>query len=126
MPRTVKQNSNLQPGQPLKPANLSDRAAREWDRLVGELADSNITLTPGHRTVLSQAATISADIAEAWERVKLDGTYIVTKVGLVAHPAVKRLDALRRDYIKVLTMLGLRTAVVASDGEQSLDSLLDG
>lgn len=36
------------------------------------------------------------------------GAYVQSKAGLVAHPASKRLDALRRDYIKVLTMLGLR------------------
>ena len=42
-------------------------------------------------------------MAEAAARVKKDGAYIEGKAGLVAHPASKRLDALRRDYGKVLT-----------------------
>jgi hypothetical protein len=40
MPRTVRKDKNLAPGQPAKPANLSARAAQEWDRIVGELAAS--------------------------------------------------------------------------------------
>jgi len=47
---------------------------------------------------------------------------------LGAHPASKRLDALRRDYIKVLAMLGLRAAVAAPDEEheQTLEEFLNG
>ena len=65
---------------------------------------------------------------DAWATIEKDEAYITTKAGLVAHPASKRLDALRRDYIKVLTMLGLRTAVATpdSDNEPSLAELLDG
>lgn len=127
MPRTVKKSKDLAPGQPTKPLNLSPRAADEWDRITGELSASNITLTPAHRTVLSMAATLAADIGEAWDRVKEDGAYIATKNGIASHPASKRLDTLRRDYIKVLTMLGLRTAVAtAPEGEEkSLEEELE-
>lgn len=126
MPRTVKQNKHLQPGQPQRPTNLSVRAAAAWDKLAGELADSGIVLTPGHRTTLSMAATLAADIEDAWDRVNLDGAYIVTKAGLVAHPASKRLDALRRDYIKVLSMLGLRTATAGpKDDAPTLEEELE-
>ena len=127
MPRTVKVDKHLQPGQPEKPGNLSDRASREWDRLVGELAAANIVLTPAHRTALSMAATIAADIADAWAAVEKDGAYIAGKVGMVAHPASKRLDALRRDRVKVLSMLGLRAAVATEDtgAERSLSEELD-
>jgi phage terminase small subunit len=97
MPRTVKKVKGLQTGQPQRPTNLSERAAAEWDRIVGELTASGIKVTPAHRSTLSQAATISADIADCWAHVQKDGTYITTKAGLVAHPASKRLDALRRD-----------------------------
>jgi phage terminase small subunit len=123
----VKKDKNLAAGQPAKPNNLSARASLEWDRLVGELAASNIRVTPAHRTALSMAATISADIAGAWAAVEKDGAYIATKAGLAAHPASKRLDALRRDYIKVLSMLGLRTAVAedSSDKEDTLDEMLE-
>lgn len=127
MPRTVKKEKHLQPGQPAKPDNLSTRAAYEWDRLVGELALAGIKITPGHRSLLSSASTIAADIADAWEAVKRDGAYIAGKAGIVAHPASKRLDALRRDHIKVLSMLGLRAAVVSdpADKEETLAEALE-
>jgi phage terminase small subunit len=128
MPRTVKTDKHLHPGQPAKPNNLSERASEAWDRIARELTESNIRLTSAHRTVLSMASTLAADIEDAWEAIKVDGPYIAGKAGLVAHPATKRLDALRRDYIKVLAMLGLRTAVPAKDDdkEETLDELLEG
>jgi len=105
---------------------LSVRAAAAWDKLTDELAASGIVLTPGHRTTLSMAATLAADIEDAWDRVNLDGAYIQTKAGLVSHPASKRLDALRRDYIKVLTMLGLRTATAGpKNDEPTIDDELE-
>lgn len=42
MPRLVKKDENLQPGKPLKSANLFPLAAVEWDRLTGELERSGI------------------------------------------------------------------------------------
>ena len=129
MPRTVKSDANLKAGPPAKPANLSARAAAEWDRLTGELAASQIQVTAAHRSALSLAATIAADIAAAWQTVQADGQYQVNaKTGAITeHPAGKKLDALRRDYIKVLAMLGLRTAVAASEKskEVSLEDFLN-
>jgi len=130
MPRTVRKDPNLKPGKPLKPTNLSDRAALEWDRLTGELDNAHIEVSSAHRTLLSLAATIGADIAKAWDTVKREGEYLTSeKTGAVqAHPASKRLDALRRDYIKVLAMLGIRTAVAVSperDGP-TLEDVLNG
>jgi phage terminase small subunit len=129
MPRTVKEDKNLKPGAPLKPAHLSARAAVEWDRLIGELAASQIQVTPAHRSALSLAATIAADIARAWERVQADGAYFTNeKTGAISeHPASKKLDVLRRDYLKVLAMLGLRTAVAAPERskEVSLEDFLN-
>jgi phage terminase small subunit len=130
MPRTVKSDKNLQPGAPLKPVNLSTRAAIEWDRLTGELAASSILVTAAHRAPLSLAATIAADIASAWATVQADGAYQTNaKTGAISeHPASKKLDALRRDYIKILTMLGLRTAVAVpeSKAEPTLEEILNG
>lgn len=66
---------------------------------------------------------------DARTRIDKDGAYIEGKAGLVAHPATKRLDALRRDYIKVLAMLGQRAAVAGEqdDAPGSLaDTLLKG
>lgn len=129
MPRTVKKDTNLQPGKPLKPSNLSVRASTEWDRLTGELESAQIQVTAAHRSPLSLAATIAADIADAWDVVKEEGAYSLNvKTGAVqAHPASKRLDTLRRDYIKVLAMLGLRTAVAGQDPtkEETLEDLLN-
>lgn len=127
MPRTVRRDENLKPGHPVKPQNLSGRAAEEWDRLTTEMQAANINVSVAHRTPLSLAATIAADIAESWQTVQKEGTYYTNrKTGVVmAHPASKRLDALRRDYIKVLTMLGLRTLPAAEqDRTQSLEELL--
>lgn len=129
MPRTVKSDANLKPGAPLKPANLSPRAAAEWDRLISELAASQIQVTAAHRSALSLASTIAADIAAAWQTVQADGQYQVNaKTGAITeHPAGKKLDALRRDYIKVLVMLGLRTAVATPDtkNESTLEDFLN-
>lgn len=129
MPRTVKTDENLKPGKPVKSGNLSERASAEWDRLTGELEAAGIQVTTAHRTLLSNAATIAADIAEAWEIVERDGAYTEnTKTGAIqAHPASKRLDALRRDYLKVLVMLGLRAAVAGKSDkkERSLEDVLN-
>jgi phage terminase small subunit len=127
MPRTVKKDANLQPGKPAKPTNLSERAAIEWDRLTGELETANIHVSTAHRALLSLAATIAADIAQAWEVVKTEGRYITNKkTGAVQlHPASKALNELRRDYIKVLTTLGTRaTPAPPPDNGPSLEDLL--
>lgn len=115
MSRTVRKDPNLKPGKPIKPGNLSKRASAEWDRLMGELQAAGIQISTAHRALVSLAATIAADIVDAWEAIERDGAYVESKTGLVAHPASKRLDALRRDKIKVLAMLGLRAAVAEED-----------
>jgi len=124
---TAKLSPELKAGQPKKPTNLSVRASAEWDRLSAELAEAGIQVSVAHRAPLGLAATIGADIAEGWAAMKRDGTYIEGRAGLRAHPATKRIDALRRDYIKVLGMLGLRAAVSdgSTPGEQSLEDFLN-
>src|ERR1700722_202565 len=126
MARPVKQPIN--PGSPVKSANLSPAAAIEWDRLSQELADSGVLITVAHRAALSLASTIAADIKSDWAEIQANGAYTMGKNGMVAHPAVKSMDALRRDYIKALSLLGVRAAVAGgqtSDGE-SLDDILNG
>jgi phage terminase small subunit len=128
MPRTVRKDAHLKPGKPVKPDNLSARAAHEWDRLTGELESAQIQITTAHRTLLVLAATLAADIAKAWDTVKREGEYITnTKTGVVqAHPASKRLDALRRDYIKVLVTLGIRALPAEKlDEGPTLDEMLN-
>jgi phage terminase small subunit len=129
MPRTAKKDPNLKPGKPLKPTNLSDRAALEWDRLTSELEGAHIQVSTANRPMLALAATIAADIAQAWEVVKEEGSYLTNKkTGVVqVHPACKMLNELRRDYIKVLTALGTR-AVAAPPAHEgpTLEDILDG
>ena len=129
MPRTTKKDANLKPGKPLKPSNLSARAAVEWDRLTSELESAQIQVATSHRALLSLAATIAADIGQAWEVVKQEGAYITNKkTGVIqVHPASKTLNELRRDYIKVLTALGTRaTPAAPPDNGPSLEDLLAG
>lgn len=127
MPRTVKKDKHLAPGLPAKPPRLTPAASAEWDRIIGEIEAAHIQLTPAHRSILELAANIAADLLECYARIARDGEYIETKAGLVAHPASKRKDALRRDYIKVATMLGLRSAVAGppKDKGKSLEDILD-
>lgn len=127
MPRTPRKDKHLIPGQPEKPSNLSGEASRQWDRITREIEDAGIKLTPAHRSILELAANIAADLVECRARLEKDGEYITTKAGLVAHPASKRKDALRRDYIKVASMLGLRSAVAGTtpDKGKTLEDLLD-
>jgi len=126
MPRTVKTDPNLKQGTPTKPANLSEQASREWDRLTGELERARIHVSEAHRATLSLAATIAADIAASWKVIEVEGIYWTnTKTGEPReHPAAKRMDALRRDYLKALVMLGLR-ATVAEPEEVKMETLED-
>lgn len=123
-----KHTMELQAGAPSKPSGLSPAAAVEWDRLLAELEAAGLLITVAHRAPLTLAATIAADIKEAYWWVRKDGAYIETaKGGLISHPASKRIDALRRDYIKVLGMLGLRAAVSGDvPADDDLDSVLNG
>ena len=118
----------MTPGTPDRPDNLSERAAKEWDRLIAELDASSIHVTKAHRGLIAQAATIAADIAEAWKTVQEEGAYIPNaKTGAIqAHPASKRLDALRRDYVKVMSLIGLRAAVADKPTGDSLEDVLNG
>ena len=130
MPRTVKVDPNLKQGKPAKPAHLSPRASREWDRLTGELERARIHLSEAHRATLSLASTIAADIVVSWAVIEKEGLYSTNKKTgePKEHPAAKRLDALRRDYLKALTMLGLRASVAdpEEDNAPTLEEILNG
>lgn len=125
-----KNKPNGNTGIPPRPATLSDRAAKEWDRLVAELERSGMQITPAHRSVLSTAAKLAADISRDWDIIESEGAYqhnIKTQTSQ-AHPAVRRMDGLRRDLLKALAMLGIRApnAIETPDGEKGLDAILSG
>jgi hypothetical protein len=91
------------------------------------LDDAGVLLTVAHRALLSLAAGLSADIQQCYETVQRDGPYVQSKTGLVAHPACKRMDALRRDYVKVLSLLGLRTPAAGEKSSgRTLEDILNG
>lgn len=128
MARTNESQSNLAVTSEIpKSKGLSETASMEWDRIVGEVKAAGVQLSPMHRAPLTLAATIAADIRQGWERIKEDGAYIMTKAGLQAHPASKRIDALRRDYVRVLALLGLRASVSSGTADkETLDDVLKG
>lgn len=121
-------NQNLKAGLVEKSERLSERASLEWDRLITELDKAGVKLTAAHRALLTLAATTAADIRRDWEEVVRTGAYTLDAKGqLQAHPAVGRVDRLRRDYIKLLSLLGLRSAVSAGEAPaKSLDDVLNG
>lgn len=123
-------NQNMTPGRPAKPPGMTKEAAAEWDRLVTELADSGVRVSKAHGRLIEQAAEIAADMIDAKETVKIEGAYVANdKTGVMQlHPAARRLDSLRRDYVKVLSLLGLRSAVggPAKQPGKTLDEILDG
>jgi len=121
-------NQNMTPGRPVKPAGLSKVASAEWDRLVKELQQSNIHIAKAHGLLIELAVAIVSDMAYARKTVEKEGEYILNKRtgDTKTHPAARRLDSLRRDYVKVLSALGLRTPVSSpvEDGP-SLEDMLN-
>jgi P27 family predicted phage terminase small subunit len=93
---------------PEKPAGLSPEAARNWDRLVDEMQKSGITLIPAFRSAIVQAATIQADLETAWEDIRENGRYIVSKTGVKKiNPAVEDTHKLNEKLSRALYALGL-------------------
>jgi phage terminase small subunit len=128
MARPRKQSTAPKAGLPVKPAGLSALAGIEWDRLISEIERSGIQVTPAHRGLITAAATIAADIKTDWAELEREGQYHNSpKGGIMAHPALKRMDALRRDYIKVMSAIGLRPGVNSEpDKGTSLADVLNG
>jgi len=120
-------NQNMTPGRPTKPRGLSKVASTEWDRLVNELQQSNIIIAKAHGLLLELAVTTVADMADARKAIAKDRAYVLNKKtgDMRLHPACRRLDTLRRDYVKVLSLLGLRSAKPGSPIESSLEDELD-
>jgi hypothetical protein len=128
MPRTVRVDKNLVPGHPTIPVSLSPGAAAHWYRLAAEIGTAGILLSTAHGSALALAAGIADDLDTCRAVVLVDGAFIKKGGALEQHPASKRIDALRRDYLKVLSMLGIRAAVASApiDEDETLDEMLDG
>jgi ClpP class serine protease len=95
-----------------------------------ELERARIHVSEAHRVVLCHAATIAADIVALWAVLETDGRFWTNpKTGEPKeHPAAKSLDALRRDHLKALTMLGLRASVAEAEESkgETLEDILNG
>ena len=133
MPRPKKQINELVPGVPEKPANLSEAASRNWDRLIREMEDSGIMLIPGFRAAIVQAATIQADLEVAWADVHKNGRYIITKTGVKKiNPAVEDTHKLNEKLMRALYQLGLTPKSLGGnagkdkDDGPTLDEVLNG
>jgi len=50
-------SQNMTAGVPVTPKGLPKAVLTEWDRLIGELADSNIRVAKAHGRLILQAAT---------------------------------------------------------------------
>jgi P27 family predicted phage terminase small subunit len=126
--------AGLREGVPVKPAGLSKDAARQWDRLVKEMQDSNVPLIPAYRAALVQASTIMADLATAWAHIKEHGRYTVSKTGVEKiSPAVEDTAKLNEKLSRCLWQLGLTpksvklTKAEPTEGsDDDLDALLNG
>ena len=105
----IKEQTKLKPGEPTKPCGLSPAASKEWDRLVHEMKQAGIVLSPAYRGLLTQASTLSADVAECWRVIERDGRFITNaKTGVVKeHPASLLLTACGNRLVFVLIALGL-------------------
>ncbi len=123
MPRTVKKDANLRPGKPLRPENLSARAAIEWDRLVSELDTAQIRVSTRHFFYVPCCRSrpqLRRILPKRGKRSKPEGAYITNKkTGVVqVHPASKTLNELRHDYIKVLVTLGFASHACAAHAKR--------
>lgn len=121
-------NQNMKPGRPAKPPGLTKAAALEWDRLIDDLNESGISITKAHGRLIAQAAQVAADLEDAAATSAKDGPYYLNRNtgAVMLHPATRRLDSLRRDYVKVLSLLGLRSATGAPPTPgKSMEDLLD-
>ena len=121
-------NQSMTPGRPAKPPGLSKVASREWDRLIQDLQESGIQIAKAHGRLIEMASSVLADLEDALDTVNTEGAYFENqKTGVIQlHPAARRVDSLRRDYVKVLSLLGLRSATAdgAPDKGKSLDDFL--
>jgi hypothetical protein len=121
-------NQNMRPGRPAKPPGMTKEVGAEWDRLLKDLTSSGISIAKAHGRLMEQAAMIAVDLSDADAASKKDGPYYLNRNtgAVMLHPATRRLDSLRRDYVKVLSLLGLRSAIAGeAKGGPSLDDMLD-
>ncbi|HZP06761.1 MAG TPA: P27 family phage terminase small subunit [Terracidiphilus sp.] len=121
-------NQNMRPGRPAKPPGLTKRAGQEWDRLVSDLEESGIQVAKVHGRLIELASKIFDAMADAQETIDTEGPYYENpKTGAMQlHPATRRLDSLGRDYVKVLSILGLRSVAATPITGESLEDILDG
>jgi phage terminase small subunit len=72
------------------------------------MEDSGITLIPGFRAAITQAAVLQADLEAAWADIQEHGRYITAKSGArKLNPAVADMHTTMEKLMRVLYQLGL-------------------
>ena len=122
MPRPKKQINELTPGLPEKPGGLSESASRNWDRLITEMEDSGITLIPGFRAAIAQAAVLQADLETAWTPLSKRMDAITANSGArKLNPAVADMHTSREKLMRVLYQLGLTPKSIGGNAGKEKD-----
>jgi phage terminase small subunit len=130
-----RRNTLVNPGTPVKPEGLSERAGFYWDQLLGQLVDSGVMLVIGDATLITLGATVKADLEVSWAAVQEGGRYLTNvKSGAVKlNPAVDDCNRLSERLQKILWQLNLSprsrgnppVAPKKEDDEQSLEDFLN-
>ena len=101
------------PGVPPAPAWLSDIARAEWDRIVPMLEASKV-MSPRHQQTLAAYCDSFADMVQADQELKANGTTLMDDKGRVSnHPAWMRKRDARNQMLKFASEFGLTASALA-------------
>ena len=101
------------PGVPPAPAWLSDIARDEWARIVPMLEASKV-MSPRHQQTLAAYCDSFADMVQADQELKANGTTIMDDKGRVSnHPAWNRKRDARNQMLKFAAEFGLTASALS-------------
>jgi P27 family predicted phage terminase small subunit len=101
------------PGVPPAPAWLSDIARVEWVRIVPMLEASKV-MSPRHQQTLAAYCDSFADMVQADQELKANGTTIMDGKGRVSnHPAWNRKRDARNQMLKFAAEFGLTASALS-------------
>lgn len=101
------------PGVPSSPGWLCDIARAEWDRIVPMLEASKV-MSPRHQQTLAAYCDAFADMVQADQELKANGTTLMDDKGRVSnHPAWMRKRDARTAMLKFAAEFGLTASALA-------------
>jgi P27 family predicted phage terminase small subunit len=101
------------PGVPPAPAWLSELASSEWHRIVPMLEASKV-MSPRHQQTLAAYCDSFADMVQADQELKANGTTLIDDKGRVSnHPAWMRKRDARNQMLKFASEFGLTASALA-------------